>query len=256
MDFRTKRQLIALFTLVAILGVAAFVFWRSFVYVETCTDGRLNQNEEAVDCGGACIPCLVKSRKDVEVRWVRAVTSRVGVYDAVAEVRNPNDRVAANRFDYEFRLLDSAGNVIARQQGRSYLYARELVHLVEFGIRAPAAAVTRAEFSILDTEWTVSDALLPDVIAANRMYAVESDEGVDRSVLRAILRNRSLREMTHLFITAFALDGNGNLLGANGTEIAELKAADAVPVVFAWPVVFAAPVESIIIEARPREFGR
>lgn len=254
MDFRVRRQFAALLVLVIILGIAGLIFWRSFVHEETCTDGRLNQDEEQIDCGGACVSCLIKNRKEPEVRWARATSARAGVYDAVAEVRNVNDRVAARRLDYEFRLIDGAGNIAARQRGRSFLYAREVVHLVEFGIRA-TSTIDRAEFSLIDADWVVSDALRPDIIAADRAYAVEDRDGVRASVVRALIQNRSLRDMTDLRVTAFALDGSGNLLGANGTEVSEIHPGDSVPVVFSWPIAFIEPVESVIIEARPERFG-
>lgn len=254
MDFRARRQFAALLVLAIILGVAGLIFWRSFVHEETCTDGRLNQDEEAVDCGGACVPCLIKNRKEPEVRWARATSARAGVYDAVAEVRNVNDRVAANRLDYEFRLMDGAGNIAARQRGRSFLYAREVTHLVEFGIRA-TSTVARVEFSVLDADWVASDALRPDIIAADRAYAVEDRDGVRVSAVRALLQNRSLRDMTDIRVTALVLDGSGNVLGANGTEISEMHPEDSLPLMFSWPLVFGAPVDSIIIEARPKRFG-
>jgi len=253
MDFRARRQFAALLVFVMILGLAGFIFWRSFVHEETCSDGRLNQNEEAIDCGGACVPCLVKNRKEPEVRWARATSMRADMYDAVVEVRNPNDRVAASRIDYEFRLIDGAGNIAARQRGRSFLYASELAHFVEFGIRA-TSTIARVEFSVSDTDWVVSDALRPDIIAADRVYAVEERDGVRVSVARALLQNRSLRDMADLRVTAFLLDESGNLLGANGTEISEVRPEDSVSLVFSWPVVFGAPVEAIIIEARPKRF--
>ena len=254
MNFRARRQFAALLVLAIILGAAGLIFWRSFVHEETCTDGRLNQDEEGVDCGGACVSCLVKNRKEPEVRWARATSARAGAYDAVVEVRNPNDRVAARRIDYEFRLMDGAGNIAARQRGRSFLYARELAHFAEFGIRA-TSTVSRVEFSVLDADWIVSGALRPDIIAAERAYAVEDRDGARMSAVRALLQNRSLRDMADLRVIALALDGNGNMLGANGTEISEMRSDDSLPLIFSWPLVFGAPVESIIIEARPKRFG-
>lgn len=34
-------------------------FWRDCFYIPTCYDGVKNQNEEGIDCGGACPPCFV-----------------------------------------------------------------------------------------------------------------------------------------------------------------------------------------------------
>ena len=254
MDFRTRRQFAALLVLAIILGITGLGFWYSFVRVATCTDGALNQDEEAVDCGGSCTPCLIKHRQEPEVRWARTVSARTGTYDVVAEVRNPNDRVAASRIDYEFRLLDTAGNVAVRQRGRSFLYARELAHFVEFGIRA-TSTIARAEFSIIDADWVVSDMLPPDIIAADRTSVVENRDGTEVRVVRAILQNRSLRDVAGLRVSAFVLDEDGNLLGANGTEVDQLSSGDSLPLLFTWPTPFRAPVVSIIIEARPDRFG-
>ena len=248
MDYRTKRQFIALSILALILAGAGLLFFRG-ISEATCADGRRNQTEEGVDCGGSCTPCELKNRKPIEVLWARAVPSRSGVVDAAAEIRNPNVRVGARRMQYEFRLFDAADAVLATRKGEGYVYPGETVHFVEFGIPV-ADAVRRIDFVIGEADWAVIDAVRPDVVAGNREYRITDVRGFLQSEVATIVQNRSLDRVRMLTVTVLVLDAQENLIALNARELDELVSGASAPVTFRWPQTIAQSVGAMLVEAR------
>ncbi|RJQ36740.1 hypothetical protein C4552_02500 [Candidatus Parcubacteria bacterium] len=248
MDYRTKRQFIAFSILAVILAGVGFLFFQG-ISEATCTDGRRNQNEEGVDCGGSCAPCELKNRKPVEVLWARAVPSRSGVVDAAAEVRNPNVRVGARRVNYEFRFFDAAGAVLATRKGQSYLYPGETAHFLEFGIPVDDT-VRQIDLVIGEADWMVVDAVRPDVVAGNRAYGITDVRGFPQSEVTTIAQNRSLDAVRDLTVYVLILDAQGNLIAANARELEELRSGDSASITFRWPSVIAQSVGAMLIEAR------
>lgn len=249
MDFRSRRQFLILFILALILAGAGFLLYRAGGPEPSCFDGRRNQGEERVDCGGPCIPCAFRNKKDLEVFWVRAVPARGDRYDVAAEVKNPNVKVGVARFEYEFALLDEKGIGVASRRGRSFIYPGEVVHLAEIGLAA-GRPVADAAIRLEHIEWVVTDAISPDVIAGNREYRIEVQNGVRQSVVRANLQNRTLLDVPGLTVAVLLLDDNGNLLGVHGTVVERMSAGETRPVEFRWPGVLAESVAAVIIEAR------
>lgn len=249
MDFRSRRQFLILFILALILAGAGFLIYRTGARGPTCVDGRKNQGEELADCGGPCIPCAFRNKKDLEVFWVRAVPTREGRYDVAAQIKNPNVKVGAVRFEYEFQLVDEKGIRVASRRGRSFIYPSEIVHLAEIGLEAPRPAAD-ARITLEHIEWVVTDTIAPDVIAGHREYLIEVENGARQSVVRANLQNRTILDLSDLTVVAFLLDEDGNLLGVHSTLVDRIRAGLTRPVEFRWPGVLAESIGSVVIEAR------
>jgi hypothetical protein len=255
-EFRTRRQLAAFFILVCIVALFGFAAYRVVTTGATCEDRKQNQGEEGIDCGGPCVPCAIKQARPLKVFWARFVPTRDDRYDVVAEVTNSNTSVGAAAVEYEFRLLDGSGAVIVARRGNTFIYPRETVHLVEIGLEArerPARAVV----DISSPRWVATAAIGPDVVAGNREYRVETSEDGSRSVVTAIVSNRSVGDRRDIGVAALLLDGRGNVVGAHRTVMDILEAGTSLPVRLVWSHVISEPVASILIEARsPGTFPR
>ena len=134
MDFRARRQLAVLGVIALVVGGIGFLIFRAGLPDPSCQDNRKNQGEEDTDCGGPCASCALREQKPVEIFWTRFVQVRANTYDVAAEVRNPNVRIAAVFFDYEFKLFDTAGVAVVSRRGRAFLYPGETAHLIEIGL--------------------------------------------------------------------------------------------------------------------------
>lgn len=248
MDFHTRRQITILLAAGLVLAGVGFLVVQRYLPKPTCFDNKKNQNEEEVDCGGSCIPCALKHQKDVEIFWTRFVKSRGGTYDAAAEIRNPNVKLGAAYFRYTFKLFDKTGFLVASREGISFLYPGETIHLTEVGLLT-GRIVEKATLDVSDFKWVIADSG-PDLIAGNREYNVETDNGGKQSVVKAIITNRTIKDIKGIRVNALVFDDRGNILGVNRTVIDELKANESQPVKFTWPGALADTVSTTLVEAR------
>lgn len=249
MDFRTRRQLTVLAVIALVVGGVGFLVFRASLPDPSCQDNRKNQEEEAVDCGGPCVPCALREQKPIDVFWARFVRVRENTYDVAAEIRNSNVKLGATLFDYEFKLYDTAGVNVVSRRGRSFMYPGETMHLVEIGLLS-GRTIRNASLTIGDTVWVLSDAIGPDVVAGSKEYVVEGGPDRPASVVKAIVANRSTRDLVDIHISAVVFDGDGNLLGAHRTVLDALGAGSSEPVKFLWPSEFTAPPAALVVEAR------
>lgn len=251
MNFRTRRQFAVLLVFGLVAASVAFLTIRRYAPKPTCFDNRQNQREEEVDCGGPCLACALKHQKDVEIFWTRFVKSRANTYDAAAEIRNPNVKLAARSFRYELQLFDDTGFLVASRRGISFIYPGETAHLAEVGL-VTQRNVVKAKLVADSFEWTLAEGAPPDVIAGNKEYVIEDENGLKTSAVRALITNRSINDATDVEVAALVFDQDGNLVGVNGTVIGEIRANDTRPVKFAWPGVISGRVATIVMEARSR----
>lgn len=249
MDFRTRRQL-AVLAVVGTLAAGALVLILGAALPEaSCRDDRKNQGEEAADCGGPCIPCVFRQRKDLEVLWVRHVRVRENTYDVAAEIHNPNVKLGAAAIEYEFKLFDTAGVAVATRRGMAFAYPGETLHLAEVGLTS-GRTIQRVGLVLRDVRWVPTDMVGPDIIAGGKEHALEGEEGERRSVVRTIVVNRGVTDVPAVTVAVLVFDDSGNLLGVHRTLVDRLSAGGSQPITLTWPAVFPLPVFSLLIEAR------
>jgi hypothetical protein len=107
------------------LGAVLFSVYYLFIRVApTCSDGKQNQDEMGIDCGGICAnqcePPL--NAKDIVTREVAFVPADRGSYDVLARIYNPNDIAGASRFSYKLTLfgMPREGLLLREQSGTSF----------------------------------------------------------------------------------------------------------------------------------------
>lgn len=250
MDFRTRRKLAVISAVaIVVIGAGALVV-NALLPDPTCEDGKQNQKEEGIDCGGPCVPCAVKNRKALEVFWTRFVQSREGNYDIAAEVRNPNAAVGAPFFRFEFQLFDDTGILVATRSGTAFIYPNETMHVMAIGISSNRV-IRNATLTVSDERWEVVESPPPDIVAGNREYVVEiAPDGARRGVVRTQIQNRTVQNFSDVPVRTLVFDAEGNLLGVHETRIPELRANEVRAITFTWPGVLPDAVSTILIEAR------
>ncbi|MDP3727033.1 MAG: hypothetical protein Q8R35_00140 [bacterium] len=256
MDFRTRRQLAILAIVALVAGGIGFLVIRASLPAPSCQDNRRNQREEGIDCGGPCTSCVLRQSKPVEIFWTRFVQVRENTYDVAAEIRNPNVRLGAVSFAYEFKLYDAAGANVASRRGTAYLYPGETMHLIEVGLLS-GRSIANAVLTVSEVAWVLSDTAGPDLIAGSKEYTLIGDPGSVTSAVKAIVSNRGLKDLADITVSALVFDRDGNLLGVHRTALAALAAGAAQPVTLTWPRAFAVAPSSLTVEARsPAELGK
>ncbi len=135
MDYSLKRQLSFGIVFIVIIAVIVFFAIRIATPTPTCLDGKQNQQEEKVDCGGPyCQACKVMKLEDINVISYREFPVGKSVYDALAEVRNKNNAHGVRLLEYVFTFYDADKNVIAEKKGSTHLLAGETRFIIENNI--------------------------------------------------------------------------------------------------------------------------
>lgn len=249
MDFRTRHQLAVFTAALLIVGAAAGSAYLVYRPPPTCFDGRLNQAEEEVDCGGSCVSCALRHAEAIEIFWVRFVKVRENSYDVAAEIANPNGKLGATSFAYEFKLSNTAGEVVAVRQDTAYIYPGEIVHLAEVGLLSDDA-IRNVTLTLRNVRWALTESPGPNLIVGGREYVVTTDGALRRSTVRAIVSNQSVDDVPDLQLAALVFDTSENLMGVHRTVLDGLAAGAAEALTFMWPAEFPDAISSILIEVR------
>src|SRR3989344_46397 len=117
-----KRIIIIGIYLVIFLSIGTLIFF-AVAPAPSCTDGKRNQREEKVDCGGPCATCPeMPNVAALAVTEQEVLFGGSGVYDVVASIANPNQEHGASTFSYAMILLSNSGEQIA---GRHSFFHRK-----------------------------------------------------------------------------------------------------------------------------------
>src|SRR3989344_2585469 len=117
MSWRAKQQF-KYFSFIAgaVLLILGAVLFFIFTRPGTCSDGKQNNGELGVDCGGSCARLCPFEISDVIVHWARAFPAREGFYDAVASIENPNFNAGVKDFTYTFKLYDVKNIIVGTRE--------------------------------------------------------------------------------------------------------------------------------------------
>lgn len=242
MPWALYRQVVIALGVGAVLIFAGATAYFFFVYeAPSCADQVQNQDEEGVDCGGAC--ALLCEAPNISVVWSRSVRVAPGVYHTAAHVRNP-DTAAAGEVGYEVSLFDTENILVARREGEIFLAPGEIAPLLETNIvtgeRVPARTfveVTPRAFARAARE--------PAAITVSTF-------SFDPALLRltAGLHNTTPESVRGVEVVAFLFDTSGTIVAASKTLVEEIPPRGRSDIFFTWQEPFALP-SRIDITPRP-----
>ncbi|MBI3074722.1 MAG: hypothetical protein HYY92_00715, partial [Parcubacteria group bacterium] len=195
----------------------------------TCSDGKQNNGELGVDCGGSCARLCPFEVADVIVHWARAFPARDGFYDAVASIENPNFNAGVKNFAYTFKLYDAKNILVGIREGSTFLNPGERFVVYENGIkaeggsRAPQRTFFEARGELL---WESATPLQENKLVVRGVrFEAARDGGIPRVVTE--LTNQSTADMKDLSVVALLFDAEGNVIDASKTVVSGLAAGEA-----------------------------
>jgi Mg-chelatase subunit ChlD len=150
--WRTRRQITTwiILVLLFVLPVALIIFIKA--PRSSCFDGKQNNGELGIDCGGSCAAVCAVETAPLSVLWQRAFLLRAGEYNFAALVKNSNAQFGAARFSYTFSATDAQGKTIAEKKGISFMNPDE--EFIIFEPRVALASVpAQVFFEIESVEW-------------------------------------------------------------------------------------------------------
>jgi len=225
--YKRKRTIIVAVFAAVFLSVFAFVYFITRP-APNCTDGKQNQNEEGVDCGGVCANRCVKNTTQpltaIENGFV--ASGAVNKYDLYSRISNPNNIFGSSSFQYEFKVKDADGQIIATRSGKNYILPGESKYIVENNIETDKVPAS-VEFNIGDTNWVEFNNSYekPQLKIVNKQYGPITD-GVGFSLAIGLLKNESLFDFSKINLDIILKDSKDNVIGLNSTEMQMVKSGE------------------------------
>ncbi|HEY4476494.1 MAG TPA: hypothetical protein VJB69_00675 [Candidatus Paceibacterota bacterium] len=241
-SWSTRRQLTYFFgffaVLIAAAAFAAAIFWPR----PSCQDGRQNQGEFGVDCGGSlarggCLTVCSNEALPLRALWARVLPLGAGAYDLVAFVRNPNDNLQAINAPYEIEFVDQGNLLINSVRGEVSLWPQEESPIFVPNIKVGKRIPVRAYFKLLDAPRWERSSSTPVALSITDHNFTSSPT----PVLRARLANTSLDPVTKIDIIAMLADSDHNVFAVSATFTNRLAPGEVTDISFTWPHPF--PIE-------------
>lgn len=220
----------------------------------TCFDGKQNQNEEKIDCGGPCQPCEVKPvTQDLQIKEKAFVYGGPGRYDVMARIYNPNNQYGSAEFSYKFILKDSAGNMLTEKEGKSFILPAETKYVLESNLETQGSPQT-VEIELGETRWEeFSGYEEPQLNIYQKQYNVASSQPIF-SEATGLLRNESTFDFGTIGINVVLRDANGTPVAFNSTVMNTVTAGEERDFRLIWPLSFPGEVQSVEMKAEANVF--
>jgi hypothetical protein len=224
MDYRRKKQtIIASILGLVFISLLSGTYFKWFYVGATCFDGKQNQNEEGLDCGGPCaMNCELLTVKPLQVEWSKAIFLKDGLYDLAAKINNINPNYGLGRFDYTFKLYDKSGQLLMEKKGSSFSLPNQKKYIIETNV-APAAAPTKVELIIQQSEKTdwqklTNDFATPDIFVQDKQFKyLENKAG--ESQASGIIKNNSVFDLDKIIVSVVLFNESKEVIGVNKTEV-------------------------------------
>lgn len=196
----------------------------------TCFDGKKNQDEVGIDCGGSCHRVCASTVIEPIVWWQRFFQISPGVYNIAARVENPNTDSAVERAKYVFRLYDKANAVIAWREGEIKIPPRQIFYVFEGGLETGERLPVKITFEFsAPLNWIVEKTITPLSITGQILSKASTTPRLD-----AVLRNNSDSDVHNVEVVAVIFDADGNAINASKTIVDTVLSDSATPFFFTW----------------------
>jgi len=249
--WRARRQLfyLAIFTALALAVLGGVIFW--FLAEPTCFDGRKNQGEEKIDCGGPCEKKCAGETENLVILWSRAIKTSAGIYDAAALVENPNIFAGVQNLPYKFKLYDNRNVLVGVKEGRIFVNPAERFIIFEPGIATKERIPARAVLELADEgeiSWLRIEKKTPNFLVEKKTFFKDPSP-----FLEVKARNQSLTSFSEVYVNAVIYDKNNNVQAASQTILDAVEPGALRSVFFTWREPFEREAEVIEIFFRTNQ---
>lgn len=253
MNRQTKR-----ITIIVIYAVIFFSFIGLIVSLlipdPTCFDGKKNQDEVEIDCGGVCAACETElTGKDLIVKDSFVVYGGEGKYDVVANVHNPNALFGGEKVHYTVEILDSGDNVLDTRSGETFILPNENKYVVEVGLES-SGQPSKVETTIEKVDWVkFTDFDSPQIIVKNKKVGLV-EGGTDYARAFGVVSNESPYDFHDVRINVIIFDERGVPIAANTTVQKTLDANTQREFTLNWPHEFPGNIKDSVMQPETNVF--
>ncbi|MBU3968924.1 hypothetical protein KJ991_01775 [Patescibacteria group bacterium] len=244
---RKKTKYVIIGFLIIILLLVIFVIdFKS----PTCTDGKQNQDEQGIDCGGRCENICKFSAEELVIKWSRFFIVKEGIYNALAYVENPNINLETKGMSYIFKLYDENGILVYERKGITNIPAQRIIPIFEETIQTGNRIPKRTTFEF--TSLPVWKKTQQDLSAQadktklnTKNISIKNERGFTK--LEAVLENPTLSQIQDIKVISILFDIEGNAVNSSRTVVDFIKKDSSEKIVFTWPYEFADSIAKIEI---------
>lgn len=240
--FRTRKRIFIIIIYLLIAGTIIFLITRKFTADPTCVDGKKNQGEESIDCGGPCNKCPegIKAEKII-IEDYHVIYGGHNLYDLAIEINNPNERYGALEFKYKIDLKNEAGETVVFREGKSFILPTESKYLIEIGLRSDEN-ISSAAVLIGEVKWVnFVDFEVPKVKIHNQKFGLIENENKDKTnYARAfgLMVNDSLFDFKKIDINVIIKDSRGTPIAVSKTDKRTVYSGKEYEFTLHWPTEF------------------
>lgn len=220
----------------------------------TCFDGKLNQNERGVDCGGACMLVCRQDSSPVSVLWSRTFQVSNSVFNSVAYIENPNADAIAFNIPYVFRVFDGQNILITERTGVTNIIDNGIVPIFEGAIDMGWRKPVRTFFEFTREPVWIKKPKLPRLVTSTR--DIQNADTAPR--LEAEINNMEVYEVRNIEVVATIFDAKENAIAVSRTIVPILAGQSSKKLIFTWPRPFEQTASRIEVIARtpsPKKLG-
>ncbi|NCQ06078.1 MAG: hypothetical protein GW815_00755 [Candidatus Moranbacteria bacterium] len=245
---RQTKQFLIFFTYFLLAVLFGIIIYYGFIKdPETCFDGKQNQNETGLDCGGVCaLVCKeVVTGELLQMKEEHFIPSGKDTYDIVAKVFNPNGEAGAVSFSYTAVLKDASQTVLASRTGTGYILPLENKYILEFNLQS---STMPASVSVLtdNIEWAHFSGYQekPAVNIYQKRYNEVTSSAVFGEAV-GLVSNESQYDFRSVVIQVILRDRNNMPLAINSTVMNTLRSNENRDFRLVWPTAFPGTVENV-----------
>lgn len=247
MTWASGRRFIILgiIVLLAIAAASAIAYF-SLHKAPSCMDGKQNQDETGIDCGGGCTTVCSAAAAAPIVSFTRALPITDTRTDLVAYVTNPNPDAQAKGAKYTVDLYDAARTQVGEKKGTIDLPAGAQTAIYIPNAYAGNDPVAQVFLSFDDgLVWTRATALPNTPVVRGTQLAGTADA----PRILASIENQGVTPLTGVKLIATVFDSAGNAMAASQTVLPTIAADATAQATFTWPVAF--PADVARVDVRP-----
>ena len=242
-------------SIILLLVIGIPVYFKYFNKPPSCFDGKQNQDERGVDCGGVCAMLCPFEARDPIIIYTRLFEASPGNYTAIALVENPNQGVFARELSYIFKIYDKDNVLLYEIPGTTFAPPGRVFPIFVSSILTGNRTASNVTFAVAGgaaISWERGEWPEPDIKVANVLNKVVGG----RARVEADIVNNEVYDLLGLQVAAVVYDAAGNARDASATVAERVPGKGRQHIVFTWNREFAFPVSKIDIMPRtaPRGF--
>lgn len=239
---KKKSKYILVVTFVVLIFFISFAFFILY-NSPTCQDGKQNQEEEGIDCGGPCLTVCGFEIIDPIIHWGRVSKMMEESYSVTALIENPNVSAEAYSVPYIFKLYDDEGLLVSEYVNKAFIPANKTFPIFSGAIDVGNRIPTKTVFEFTEKPNWVETVSGPEILIESIQYFVKNN--LPR--VSATISNDSVRDIKNIEVIVLLLDNQDNLINSSKTFLDVIKKNSSETVIFTWPVIFDREVTKVDI---------